>query len=54
MECPSLPGCVSQAETREEALENIEDATCLCLETRTEHGMPPTIETRQVELVVAI
>ena len=31
--CPSLPGCWSQGETREEALENIKDAIKAYLET---------------------
>jgi len=25
-ECPSLPGCISQGKTREEAIENIKEA----------------------------
>jgi predicted RNase H-like HicB family nuclease len=29
---PSLPGCYSQGETVEEAMENIEEAILLCLE----------------------
>ena len=41
IECPAIPGCVSQGGTREEAEENIKDAIRLCLETRAERGMPP-------------
>jgi predicted RNase H-like HicB family nuclease len=51
-ECPSIPGCVSQGETREEALANIQDAIGLCLEVRAERGLPLTVETRQVEVLV--
>ena len=35
-ECPSIPGCVSQGSTREEALENIKEAIQLCLQVRAE------------------
>jgi predicted RNase H-like HicB family nuclease len=31
--CPGLPGCWSQGETEEEALENIKDAISIYLET---------------------
>jgi predicted RNase H-like HicB family nuclease len=30
-ECPQIPGCMSQGETREEALANIKDAVQACL-----------------------
>jgi predicted RNase H-like HicB family nuclease len=50
VECPSIPGCVSQGTTKEIALENIKDAIALCLEVRAEKGFPLTIETRQVEV----
>ena len=50
VECPAIPGCVSQGQTREEALENIKEAIALCLEVRAEQGLPPTIETSQVEV----
>ena len=53
VECPSIPGCVSQGNTKEEALANIREAIELCLEARSEKGMPLTIETRQVEVAVA-
>lgn len=50
IECPSIPGCVSQGDTKAEALENIKEAISLCLEVRAEKGYPLTIETRQVEV----
>lgn len=49
-ECPSIPGCVSQGETKEQALENIKEAIELCLEVRAEKGLPLTIETRDIEV----
>ncbi len=52
VECPAIPGCVSQGKTRSDALDNIKEAIVLCLEVRAEKGMPLTIETRQVEVVV--
>lgn len=51
-ECPSIPGCVSQGKTREEALTNIREAIAACLEVRAERGLPLTVETRQVEVVL--
>lgn len=52
VECPAIPGCVSQGTTREEALAAIQEAIQLCLEVRAERGMPLTIETRQIEVAV--
>ena len=51
-ECPSIPGCVSQGETRDLAIENVRDAIKGCLEVRAELGMPLTVETQQVEVTV--
>ncbi len=50
VECPSIPGCVSQGKTKDEALTNIEEAISLCLEVRAEKGLPLTVETRQIEV----
>jgi len=36
VECPSIPGCVSQGKTIEEALENIKDAIQGCLDVLSE------------------
>ncbi|MEO1144642.1 MAG: type II toxin-antitoxin system HicB family antitoxin [Cyanobacteria bacterium J06638_22] len=52
VECPSVPGCVSQGQTKAEALENIREAIALCLEVRAEKGLPLTVETHQVEVLV--
>ena len=36
--CPSLPGCYSQGESVEAALENIKEAIILCLEDMSAEG----------------
>lgn len=51
-ECPSIPGCVSQGATEQEAEKNIQEAIKECLEVRTEKGMPLTVTTRQIEVLV--
>ena len=52
VECPAIPGCVSQGATKGEALEQVEDAITLCLDVRAERGMPLTVESREVEVSV--
>ncbi len=51
-ECPSIPGCVSQGSTEAEAETNIADAIRECLAVRKERGMPATVTTREVEVMV--
>ena len=40
VECPSLPGCISQGRTRKEALKNIEDAITGYIESLEKHNEP--------------
>lgn len=51
-ECPSLPGCVSQGKTRQEALDNIKDAIEGYLESLKKHNepIPPSIQEEMVEV----
>ncbi len=53
IECPSLPGCISQGRTRDEAIENIRDAIKGYLESLKKHNepIPPPIEEEIVEIV---
>ncbi len=51
-ECPAIPGCISQGDTRDSAVENIRDAIKLSLEVRAEHGIPLTVEAQQAEVLV--
>jgi predicted RNase H-like HicB family nuclease len=39
VECPALPGCLSQGRTEAEALANIREAIEASLETRRKHGI---------------
>ncbi len=52
---PALPGCVSQGDSREEALENIREAAELYLEDCIAAGEPVPVEaeTAQIELRVS-
>ena len=38
--CPTLPGCYSQGDTLDEALENIREAIQVCLEDLQAHHEP--------------
>jgi len=53
---PALRGCVSQGETREEALANLKEAMQLFVETLLEDGLPVPTEVgkESVELAVEI
>jgi predicted RNase H-like HicB family nuclease len=50
-EVPSLPGCISQGKTRDEAVENIKEAIELYLEVLKEDGQPIPEDNPQMELV---
>lgn len=51
-EVPSLPGCISQGETRDEALANIKTAIRLYIEALEEDGLPvPEDYPSQIELI---
>ena len=39
-ECTSLPGCISQGKTKEEAIENIKEAIQGYIETLREDNLP--------------
>ena len=43
-ECPSLPGCISQGETREEAVKNIKEAINVYIEALEEDRLPVPAE----------
>lgn len=53
-EVPSLPGCISQGATRDEALANVREAIELYLESLREHNepIPPAITEEIVDVAV--
>ena len=52
-ECPSLPGCISQGRTREEAITNIKEAIQGYIAALEQDGLPVP-EERFETLVVAV
>ena len=53
-EVPALPGCISQGNTRKEALQNIQEAITAYLESLKAHNepIPPSIYEEMVEVAV--
>ena len=52
IECPSLPGCVSQGETEQIAIANIKEAMEVWIADAIEHGEPIPEDTRQAQLLL--
>ncbi len=42
--CPAIPGCHSQGQTMEEAIDNIKDAIRGCLEALDDTLIPPSVK----------
>ncbi len=53
-EVPSLPGCISQGETRREVIENVREAIEVYLESLAAHdeAIPPSISEELVEVAM--
>ena len=53
-EVPSLPGCVTQGKTRQEAIENAKEAITAYLESLAAHGepIPPSVTEEIVEVAI--
>lgn len=53
-ECPALPGCVSQGNSRDEVIKNIQDAIGGYLESLKKHNepIPPPIDEEIVEVAI--
>jgi predicted RNase H-like HicB family nuclease len=52
-ECPSLPGCISQGETREAAIANIKDAIAEYIASLRDDG-EPVPEDNFAAIIVAV
>ncbi len=52
--CPALPGCYSQGDTYEEALENLKDAIRLHIDARRQLGEPVPVEVAVDEVEVNV
>ena len=50
-ECPSLPGCISQGKTKEEAITNIKEAIKAYIEALEEDGLPVPEEKFETMLI---
>ncbi len=51
---PALPGCISEGDTKEEALSNIQEAIELYIESLQADGEPTPTEERMEEALVEV
>jgi predicted RNase H-like HicB family nuclease len=51
VECPGLPGCISQGKTKEEAIVNIREAIDAWIETAKAHGQRIPEETFELQVI---
>ena len=51
-ECPSLPGCISQGLTKDEAIKNIREAIQEYIASLEEDGMPVPEDRLEAEVLV--
>jgi len=51
VECPSLPGCISQGKTKDEAVANIREAITGYIQALEEDGLPVPEERFETVLV---
>jgi antitoxin HicB len=51
--CPALPGCHSQGDTEEEAIENIKEAIQGCLEALNQRAQVVSPREKMLEVAVA-
>lgn len=54
VECPAIPGCISQGDTVEEALVNIQEAIAVCLANKEAEGwvLPTSLQVTKVQAFV--
>jgi len=54
VECPSLPGCISQGKTREEAIQNIKEAIQGYVAALEEGGVKASASATELEPAVSV
>jgi predicted RNase H-like HicB family nuclease len=52
VECPSLPGCISQGKTKKEAIKNIKEAISCYIHSLEEDNLPVPKDKFEVSVVV--
>lgn len=52
VECPSLPGCISQGKTKQDALTNVKEAILVYIEALEEDNLPVPPDTLDIQLAI--